>query len=145
MGEAQVAKLLGGARVFGRGPTNRLRIADVLEKGLPNESLERIKKALMLTDVQLAHAIGVNQKTIGRLRSNPSRHLGVSESDRLYRVARIFSQAVDVFEDEESARKWLRSPQIGLGKRIPLELLSTEAGSREVEDLLGRIEYGVLS
>ncbi len=40
---------------------------------------------------------------------------------------------------------WLRQPQFALGGRVPLEMLHTEAGTREVEDLLGRIEYGVIS
>ena len=51
--------------------------------------------------------------------------------------------AEQVLEDSERAYKWLRTPQVGLGNRIPLELLNTASGLREVEDLLGRIEYGV--
>jgi uncharacterized protein (DUF2384 family) len=39
----------------------------------------------------------------------------------------------------------LRSPQIGLGGAVPLAYAETELGAREVEDLLGRIEYGVYS
>ena len=44
-----------------------------------------------------------------------------------------------------AAREWLQKPQIGLNNQIPLQLMRTELGSGEVEDLLGRIEYGVLS
>ena len=50
-----------------------------------------------------------------------------------------------MFEDSERAHRWLKEPQRGLGNRTPLSLLGTEAGAREVEDLLGRIEYGVFS
>lgn len=51
----------------------------------------------------------------------------------------------EVFENPDRARRWLREPQRALGNRVPLELLGTEAGAREVEDLLGRIEYSVFS
>ena len=34
---------------------------------------------------------------------------------------------------------------VGLGGAIPLEYAETEVGAREVENLLGRIEYGVYS
>jgi len=34
---------------------------------------------------------------------------------------------------------------VGLGGETPLEYAETEVGAREVEDLLGRIEYGVYS
>jgi len=46
-------------------------------------------------------------------------------------------------EDEHLARRWLSSPQRGLGGAVPLDYAETEIGAREVEDLLGRIEYGV--
>ena len=48
-------------------------------------------------------------------------------------------------ESEANARQWLNAPQFGLGGAIPLEYAGTEVGAREVEDLLGRIEYGVYS
>ena len=48
-------------------------------------------------------------------------------------------------ESEENARQWLSSPQFGLGGAVPLKYAETEAGAREVEDLLGRIENAVYS
>ena len=53
--------------------------------------------------------------------------------------------AQDVLEDSARAREWIQTTQIGLNNRIPFEVLVTEAGAREVEDLLTRIEYGVLT
>ena len=54
-------------------------------------------------------------------------------------------KAVEVMESEKDARRWLTSPQFGLGGAVPLEYAETEVGAREVEDLLGRIEFGVYS
>lgn len=54
-------------------------------------------------------------------------------------------KAVKVLESEENARVWMTSPQIGLGGAVPMEYASTDAGACEVEDLLGRIDYGVYS
>jgi len=145
MSEGEIAELLGGRKVFGKGVVNRMAIARVIERGLPLLSLERMKKALALTDPEVASTLDISKKTIGRLRSKEKKQLGTGPSDRLYRIARVFAFAVEVFENSESARKWLRNPQIGLANEVPLDLLVTEAGSREVEDLLGRIEYGVFS
>ena len=50
-----------------------------------------------------------------------------------------------VMESVENGRRWLNSPQVGLGGATPLEYAETEVGAREVEDLLGRIEHGVYS
>jgi uncharacterized protein (DUF2384 family) len=40
---------------------------------------------------------------------------------------------------------WLKRPQIGLGGRIPLAMLTTDPGRDQVEKLLLRIEHGVYS
>jgi putative toxin-antitoxin system antitoxin component (TIGR02293 family) len=60
-------------------------------------------------------------------------------------VARIFALAEEVLEDRTQAGEWLASPQAGLGGRVPLELLETEAGTRAVEDELLRIEHGFVA
>jgi len=39
----------------------------------------------------------------------------------------------------------LQIGEIGLQGRIPLDVAMTEAGAREVETLLKRIEYGILA
>lgn len=63
----------------------------------------------------------------------------------MVRFARLMGQAVEVFELEESARHWLRSPAVGLGGAVPLDYAATEVGAREVENLLRQIEYRVYS
>ena len=60
------------------------------------------------------------------------------------RLARLFERAVDILGGEEEARRWLEREQWGLGGAVPLQHAKTEPGAREVETLLGRIDYGVL-
>ena len=67
------------------------------------------------------------------------------ESDRLYRIARLYERAAEVLGDAETARRWRKKEAWALGGRTPLEFASNEAGAQEVERLLGRIEYGVFS
>ena len=145
MGTSQLIKLLGGAHVLGHGLRSPLRLADRIEEGLPSLSLECIKAEMGLSDVELSRMLGTSQKTISRLRQDPEGVLNRLVSDRLYRMARLFQLALDVLEGRDAAREWLSNPKVGLASRIPLDLLSTEAGSREVEALLTRIEYGVIS
>jgi putative toxin-antitoxin system antitoxin component (TIGR02293 family) len=139
--DAAVVDILG----LSRRPKSLLDVAKLIEKGLPVKAIEHLKAALKLNDEEVSSTLGVSPKTISRLRSQPKKKLGVGVGDRLYRAAHVFALAASVFGDEGAAREWLRSPQIGLGNSVPLDLLTTEAGAREVEDLLGRIEYGVLS
>ena len=59
-------------------------------------------------------------------------------------MTKIFDMAIKLFEgDIAGAQKWLETPQPGLGGETPLDFASTEVGSREVENLIGRLEHGV--
>lgn len=123
---------------------NRLAIAHVVERGLPAVAIDRIKASMNLADADLSSALSISVKTLSRVRQT-RRALSLVEGDRLYRIARLFLLAQDVFEQDDFVREWFRSPQIGLNNRTPLDTMSTEAGAREVEDLLLRIDHGVLS
>lgn len=116
----------------------------LIREGFPVISGDAVKKTLGLTDEHLADIIGVSLSTLQRKRKG-SQRLSMVESDRLYRLARIYATATRTLQNDEMAKDWLNRPQRGLGGRIPVKVLETEAGAREVEDLLGRIEYGVIS
>ena len=59
------------------------------------------------------------------------------------RFARLWSLAVDVFENDDGARSWLKEKALGLAGRVPLDVARSEAGAREVETLLQRIDHGI--
>lgn len=145
MGETSVLSVMGGSKVLGARVRSLLDLAELIERGVPRLAAERVRDRLGLSESELAQGLGVSTKTLQRLARHGAGRLTPSQGDRLYRIARLFAMAEDVFEDRDRARVWLRQPQRGLGNRVPLALLRTEAGAREVEDLLGRIEYGVFS
>ena len=92
---------------------------------------------------RLIPLLGISKATLHRRKAGG--RLDTAESDRVVRYARLLGQAAGVMESLESGRRWLASPQVGLGGAVPLEYAQTEVGAREVENLLGRIDYGVYS
>ena len=122
----------------------RVEPGDLISRGFPPSALNRVKSKLGLSDSELASVLGVSAKTVSRMRGRKGARLGLVASDRLFRLARVFALASRVLQSEQAARNWMRTPQIGLGNRVPLDLLRTEPGAREVEQLLGRMECGVL-
>ena len=142
--QATIENLLGGPPVLGHKIADAIDWTDTIRAGLPAQSASLLQDHLALTDAELAEILGVSTRTLARIRSGKQRIDAVA-SDRLYRVARLFALACEVLENQAEAVKWLKLSQIGLGGRIPMALLLTEAGAREVEDLLLRIEYGVFS
>jgi putative toxin-antitoxin system antitoxin component (TIGR02293 family) len=141
----EIAEVLGGRKVFGKSDWSPLAWTAQIERGFPFHALDRLKEALGLNDREVSSALHVSAKTASRWRHAEKARLPVSVSDRIYRFARLFALAEQVLEDKDAAREWMHDEQVGLGGRSPIELMRTEAGAREVESLLVRIEHGVLS
>ncbi len=139
-----VVDVLGGPKVFkGRTLPNATELRDRVRTGLPYQSLESIRERLNLSLPEAAIVLHVPLRTLARRRHG--RKLDADESDRLYRLARIAGQAVAVLGTEEKAATWLRRANRALNGEVPLGLLDTDLGARQIEDVLGRIEHGVVS
>jgi putative toxin-antitoxin system antitoxin component (TIGR02293 family) len=94
---------------------------------------------------EIAQKIGISRSTLHRKLASKGR-LTEHESDALARYTALLTHATDVFAgSKEAAKSWLTTPQIGLGGAIPLDFAKTSFGYHEVDDLLGRIDYGVYS
>ncbi|MBN9886841.1 antitoxin Xre/MbcA/ParS toxin-binding domain-containing protein [Salipiger abyssi] len=65
------------------------------------------------------------------------------EADAIARLLRVVAHAFRVFEDEELAEEWLRSPNPALNDEVPMTMAATDVGAREVEGVLTRLEHGI--
>ncbi|MGH7898243.1 MAG: type II RES/Xre toxin-antitoxin system antitoxin [Candidatus Binatia bacterium] len=71
-----------------------------------------------------------------------NRPLDSAASERVVRVADITRMAEETFGGREAATRWLKTPNLSLGREIPLSLLDTELGAGEVRRVLSAINYG---
>jgi putative toxin-antitoxin system antitoxin component (TIGR02293 family) len=71
--------------------------------------------------------------------------LTAEESDRMVRLARVLALAKETLGDMEKAGRWLQTSNRALEGDRPFDRLDTDAGVRSVEQVLGRIAYGVYS
>lgn len=139
-----VVDVLGGASVFkGRTVPTSAELRERIKRGLPYRSLESVRERLRLSVPEAASVLHMPARTLARRRQ--TRKLDRDESDRLYRIARVAAQAFAVFNTEDKAATWLRRPNRALNGELPIHLLDTDVGARQVEDILGRIEHGVVS
>ena len=72
-------------------------------------------------------------------------NLKLEAADGLAHLLRVVTVTQRVFGDDALADEWLRSPNPALGDAIPIRMIRTDLGGREVEAVLGRIEHGVFS
>lgn len=123
---------------------NKDKMHALIIHGIPIRIADNLKSLLSLGDSGLAKILGITSKTLQRKRKARTTLTPV-ESDRLYRVQAIFALAIEVLGTPQDAKEWLSTPQIDLGDRVPLELLTTSAGASLVEEVLNRMEYGILA
>lgn len=104
---------------------------DVVDQALESGKISAVElDRLVMPRKTLAH-----RRTLGSLTPE--------QSDRLSRVLRIIDEAEDTFGDTAKAHVWLRRPTTLLNGKSPLDRLDTDFGTRQVEDILGRIVFGL--
>jgi putative toxin-antitoxin system antitoxin component (TIGR02293 family) len=115
-----------------------------LEAGLPYSAVEKLRKATGLTLERIGRLARISDRTLARRRQDG--RLSPEESERILRLARVFEQALSLFEgNQAAAMRWLETPRPVFGRKSALEFAQTDIGAREVEDTIERIEYGVIS
>jgi putative toxin-antitoxin system antitoxin component (TIGR02293 family) len=144
MKTAVIAEALGGDKVLGKTVKKPDDLATLIRGGLPARAVVALAKKLELRNSVLSRKLGIPQRTMTRRLGHGSR-LTAAESDRTVRLARVFAVAVEMIGDEEKAVEWLGAPNRALGGERPIDQLDTDVGARAVEDVLGRIAYGVYS
>ena len=112
-----------------------------IKEGLPYEHVEELVKAGAFSMDEIIYFIPV--RTLARRKQ--SQKLSPEESDTIARLSLVFAFATKVFGSKDKAKIWLRQANRAMQGHTPLELLSTNYGSRIVENKLGRIEHGVYS
>ncbi len=139
------AKIPAGLFVrLGIGSDEKMDVVASIRAGLAVDVVDKLTEELGLPQSKLLSLIDLPSATLTRRRR--TKRLTPHESDRVYRIATVFRAAVQLFEgDPAAARNWLNEPAKALGGNTPLEHLDTEAGAAEIQDLIGRIEYGVIA
>ncbi|MBL9047358.1 MAG: DUF2384 domain-containing protein [Tabrizicola sp.] len=110
-----------------------------LEKGVP-AAWARSLETQGLTRADIRRIIP--DRTLDR-RIAKGEMLKIEEADGLARLLRVVKAARDLFQNDENADTFLRSPNPALGERIPIHMAQTDIGAREVETIIGRLSHGI--
>ena len=123
---------------------NRAKILVKIKSGLAFSSVEKLERALHANRKEMASVLSIPISTLTRRKKEG--RLQTDESGRVVRLAQLKDAAVAMMQgDDEAAISWLRTPLDILCGESPLQHAGTELGARDVEDLIGRIRYGVFS
>lgn len=139
----RIVKLAGGPKAWKGSVRTTSEVIGKLRSGLPYAVLAAVAQDFQLGVKEIVEVLGIPWSTMARRKK--AGRFRRDESDRLYRLVRIAAMAAEVLESRERTARWLHEPNRALGGETPLHLLDTDVGARQVEEILGRIEYGVYS
>ena len=137
----EVARVMGGERTLRRRIRTLSDLRRAVEDGLPAAALERTVRHVAgegQEATELKYRI-VPKTTLQRR----GKRLSVEESQRLERLARMVALAEAVWEDESLAHEFLTSAQPQLEGERPVDLALSDLGTRQVEELLFKLEYSL--
>lgn len=137
----QTSDLMGGPSVLKRQVRSRLDFLEIVRVGLPWRSFELVTKELALPMEETTRWLRLSPRTLARRKT--AKRFDPEQSERLLRLASVWTRACVVFGSKTKARAWLRAPSRALRGEVPLSLLDTDIGTQSVEEELVRIEYGV--
>jgi putative toxin-antitoxin system antitoxin component (TIGR02293 family) len=139
-----IAEVLGGKRALRQKIETSSDLARATRAGLSVESLDMLAQELSIQRVSVGKLLGISERTLSRRATSKGR-LTAAESDRVVRLARVLALAKETLGDMDRASRWLQTPNRALEGDKPIDRLDTDTGVRSVEQVLGRIEYGLYS
>ena len=138
-GTSGIADLLG---LGDTTPIAPIRLAMMIEEGLPVTSLDGVAQAVAPEDPNFRYRI-VPRATLMRRMRQPDGRLSPEESGRLARLASIWAFAREVWGDDSDAREFLFRKHPLIEMRLPIDvILGSDVGAGVVEQILGRLKYG---
>lgn len=117
--------------------------AQLAQSGISKLSFEHFKLRTGLDYNQLAWLLSVARNTL--INKKGEDVFDVTISEKLISLAEVYTHGFDVFGSEDGFIEWLNHPNRALGMVTPFSLLQTQYGRQEVQNILGRIEWGVYS
>jgi putative toxin-antitoxin system antitoxin component (TIGR02293 family) len=138
----ELISVLGGTHALGRGVGSMDDLVALVRHGLPFQALTGLMEEYGIPRESACHLLQLSHRKL--LRRREQGRLSPRESDRLVRLARVLAHANRVFEDTAESAEWIRTPNTALGRQQPLSLLDTDIGVQQVDQVLGRIEQGIV-
>jgi len=136
--------LLGGKSIVTKPIHSDFDIISLSNDGITKASLDSLIGYLGISKKAFSENIlDASVKTLERKASTDK--LNKHTSSVVIEIAKVVEHAFAVFEDEEKVKRWLNSPNRALNNIKPIDLFNIPTGLKMVNDILGRIEYGVYS
>jgi len=136
--------LLGGKTILAMSIQSDFDLIALSNEGITKASLDALIGHLGISKKSFSENIlDASVKTLER-KKNTDR-LDKRTSSHIIEITKVVEHAFLVFENEDKVKSWLNYPNRALNNTKPIDLFYIPTGLKMVDDILGRIEYGVYS
>ncbi|MFN8713773.1 MAG: antitoxin Xre/MbcA/ParS toxin-binding domain-containing protein [Bacteroidota bacterium] len=122
--------------------TDKMLIVVVIRLGIPYSLFNLIQHYTPFTENDWASLLDLSTKSLQRYKQ-ASKSFGPLQSEKIIEMAEVTKAGLDVFDNLESFRIWLNTPNYALGSLPPMELLKDSYGKEMVMGELIRIDNGI--
>ncbi len=127
--------------LIGYAVHTRRDIIAQIKRGLPVQSFDTLRQEFDVPIPRMAKILNINPRTLNRRRK--SGRFNTDESERVYRLGRLFKIALNLFKEAHAVQQWFAIPKEIFGGETPLSYADTEPGAQEVEKQLRRLGHGI--
>ena len=121
--------------------SDRERAIAAIRAGFPAALIKDTGSYFAVPATRIRSITGVAETTAHTLSKRGGR-LDAGASERIWRLADLLVMARDIFENDEAAKIWLRTPNRSFHDAAPMEYLDTEPGAISVRQVLNAIATG---
>ena len=114
-----------------------------IKTGISKAELTTLKEKIGLDYDQLANILSVSRMTLFKKKGEDT--FDITTSEKLFMLAELYSYGYHVFNNQEKFKNWMLTSNPALGDISPISCMDTVYGIMEVKNLIGRIDYGIIS
>lgn len=119
-----------------------LGLANNIELGLPIGAIDHLADIVAPGDASFKYRF-MPKPTLARRKKSARKVLTSEEGNKLARIAKVMSFALEIYGNADTARTFLSNPHVMLDGNVPFEVaLATGPGADSVINVLGRAAYG---
>jgi putative toxin-antitoxin system antitoxin component (TIGR02293 family) len=92
----------------------------------------------------MRQVIGISERALkAKFAKDSDTKLTFEQSKRAQQLLEILSHATKVMGSDAAADAWMKRKAVGLGNKVPLEMMLTQEGCLALHEYLVRVGYGV--
>lgn len=141
---AQVVELLGGKSAVEGKLEEESDVLQLITSGLPHVVLERLLSHMpRLAPCSWLQGLAAECAAAEANEEERLHRFSPEQSRTIWHFAVLAIQATHVFGSRDEAIRWFGMPALALGGQCPIDVLLTDSGASQVQDVLIRLQYGV--